>query len=92
MPFEFEWDEAKRLSNIRKHDLDFQEAIELFDDRPVVTVQSSHLHEARFLTTGRLGGQFITVIWTRRSARIRIISVRRARDGERRAYRALHPG
>jgi hypothetical protein len=29
---EFEWDEAKNLSNRRKHGIDFDEAIRAFDD------------------------------------------------------------
>ena len=43
-------------------------------------------------TTGQLNDIFVTVNWTRRADRIRIISVRRARDGERSEYGALNPG
>lgn len=89
---EFEWDEAKRISNIRKHSLDFQEATELFDGRSKVEAKSAYAHEERFKTTGLLDGELVTVIWTKRAERIRIISARRARDGERRAYRALYHG
>ena len=89
---EFEWDEAKRLSNIEKHGIDFEDATALFDDHSVVERQSAFVHEERFTTTGRLKSELITVIWTRRAERIRIISATRARDGERRAYRALYPG
>lgn len=89
---EFEWDEAKRLNNIRKHDLDFEEAKALFDGRPVVETRSPYLVEERTRTTGLLDNVFVTVIWTRRAERIRIISARRARDGERREHRALYDG
>ncbi len=40
MKIEFEWDEAKRLSNIQKHALDFQDAIILFDYRPLFETRS----------------------------------------------------
>jgi uncharacterized DUF497 family protein len=89
---EFEWDEAKRLSNIVKHDFDFRRATALFDGRPVFVAASSYADEERFRTTGELNGLFITVIWTIREPKIRIISARRARDGERREYRELHGG
>jgi uncharacterized protein len=35
---EFEWDEAKRISNIRRHGVDFAEVSPLFDG-DVVTIE-----------------------------------------------------
>jgi uncharacterized DUF497 family protein len=87
-----EWDEAKRQSNLAKHDIDFLDARRRFDGRPVVTARSSYPDEERHLTTGNVDGRFVTVVWTRRNGAIRIISARRARDAEARAYRALHGG
>ena len=87
---QFEWDEDKRLLNIAKHGLDFVRAQLVFDGRPVVTGRSSHPQEARWLTTGVVDGRFYTVVWTQRYDIVRIISARRARDAEKRAYRALH--
>ena len=89
---EFEWDDAKRRSNPAKHGIDFLDARRLFDGRPAVTTRSPHPDEERYLTTGIIGGRFVTAVWTRREAAIRIISARRARDGEERAYRAVHGG
>jgi len=37
---EFEWDEAKRLSNLEKHRIDFADVEAIFDGRPVVTGQA----------------------------------------------------
>ncbi len=31
----FEWDEAKRQSNLQKHGIDFRAAVRLFDVRPL---------------------------------------------------------
>ena len=87
---EFESDDAKRRSNLAKHGIDFRDARRLFDGRPVVTTRSPHPNEERYLTTGIIGGRFVTAVWTRREAAIRNISARRARDAEARAYRALH--
>lgn len=87
---EFEWDEAKRQSNLAKHGLDFLRARTLFDGRPVHTVMSPRFEEERFATTSEIDGRFYTVIWMWRGDVIRRISARRARDGEERAYRMLH--
>ncbi|MGH2532669.1 MAG: BrnT family toxin [Thermomicrobiales bacterium] len=89
---EFEWDEAKRQSNLVKHTVDFRDTRRLFDGRPVVTTRGPYPDEARYLTTGIIEDRFVTVVWTRRNNATRIISARRARDGEQRAYRALHGG
>jgi uncharacterized DUF497 family protein len=42
--------------------------------------------EDRFLAVGRVGGLLITVAYTEREDRIRIISARKANSDERRAY------
>lgn len=87
---EFEWDEEKRLSNIEKHGLDFDGADVFFDGRPVYISTSRRDDEVRFVSTGIYLERFITVIWTPRGEKVRIISMRRARDAEKRAYRQLH--
>ncbi|MGI8475771.1 MAG: BrnT family toxin [Thermomicrobiales bacterium] len=88
----FEWDEAKRLSNLAKHGIDFRVGRRLFDGRPVVTIPSPFSDEARFLTTGVVDDLFITVVWTYRADGIRIISARRARNAEKGAHRSLYGG
>lgn len=47
---DFEWDEAKRLANVEKHDIDFLRAEALFDGRIVLTEGSSYAFADRFLT------------------------------------------
>lgn len=90
---EFEWDEAKRQSNLVKHAVDFVDAQALFDGRPAFTaVARHHPDERRYLTIGVLGGRFYTVVQTWWGGIIRLISARRARDEEERAYRAIHGG
>lgn len=89
---DFEWDEAKRQSNLRKHQIDFIDVQAVFDSRPTVSRVSRHATELRFLTTGEIDGVFYTVIWTWRDESIRLISARRARDAETRNYRSLHGG
>ncbi|MDO8358451.1 MAG: BrnT family toxin [Devosia sp.] len=72
--------------------MDFLRATLLFDGRPTVSFEALTGSEVRTVTTGVIAGKFCTVIWTLRLDRRRIISLRRSRDEERRAYRQLHGG
>lgn len=88
----FEWDETKRLANIAKHGLDFEDAIDVFFG-PHIDEALTYPHEARRKALGPVDGSLVAVIYTWRGTSVRIISVRRARTNERRTYRALHgPG
>jgi uncharacterized DUF497 family protein len=87
----FEWDEAKRRRNVEIRSLDFIDAIRIFDGRPSVMAASKHPFEQRFLSTAILdNGKFHTVVWTWRVGVTRIISFRRARRDEERAYRQIY--
>lgn len=86
----FEWDENKRLANIVKHGIDFEDALEVFFE-PHLDEALNHPLEARRKALGPIGDHLVAVIYTWRGTSIRIISVRRARANEQRAYRALHP-
>jgi uncharacterized DUF497 family protein len=86
----FVWDEAKRDSNLAKHGLDLLDARQLFDGRPLVTYGSPRYDEMRRVSVGALGAQMVSVVWVERDGMTRFISLRRARHGETRAYRALH--
>ena len=87
---EFEWDEAKRLSNIEKHDIDFLKIKALFDGRPLKAINSVRDGEAQTLSIGMLDDVVYAVVTTLRADRIRIISARRASSDERDEYRAAH--
>jgi uncharacterized DUF497 family protein len=89
---EFEWDEDKSFANLGKHGIDFLDARQLFDGRPLYNTFNERYAELRIVSTGRLGETFYTVTWTLREGKVRIISCRRARHGEKRAHRALHGG
>ena len=84
---QFEWDENKRLSNIEKHRIDFVDAIGIYRYF-VSTVQDTRADygEERYVSTGLLNDIEITVIYTPRGGKKRIISARRARIQERKRY------
>jgi uncharacterized DUF497 family protein len=84
----FEWDEATRAANLAKHGLDFIDAKPLLDGRPCITFLSPRGSEVRFVTVGLLGTAFVALVWTERNGVTRLISFRRARDGEKRQYRS----
>jgi hypothetical protein len=86
----FEWDEAKRLKIIDERDLDFRDVEQLFDGRPIIHVPSFRNTEHRFVSTAEIRGKLYTVVWMWRQGNQRIISFRRARDGEESAYRQIH--
>ncbi len=84
---EYEWDEAKRQTNLRKHGVDFIDVPALFDG-DIVTIEDSRYDygEERFVTLGLLQGRVIAVIYTEREDYIRIISARKATKYEQRIY------
>ncbi len=87
----FEWDEAKNQSNIRKHLISFEEAKTIFEGE-VLTFADDRFHyaEERYISFGELvladGSLVIAVVHTERQKRTRLISARRANRRERRQY------
>jgi hypothetical protein len=83
----FEWNEAKRRSNIRNHGVDFADLEPLFDG-PTVTILDDRLDygEDRFVTFGLLNGIVLAIVHTETDTVIRIISARKATRYEERNY------
>jgi uncharacterized DUF497 family protein len=83
----FEFDSAKSALNKTKHGIDFVEAQALWLDSDRIELPARPTNEPRFLTVG----QIRQVMWTatvtyRHEETIRLISIRRARDGEEAQY------
>ncbi len=72
---EFAWDESKRISNLRKHSIDFSDVPAVFDGS-IVTVEDDRFDygEGRFVTFGLLQGRVIAVVHTESEDSIRVIS------------------
>lgn len=87
---EFEWDPEKEQGNRDKHDIDFWDLEPVFyDDQALETDDPEVEDEQRYVRVGQMGdGRIVTVIYTWRDERIRIISARHARRKERRQYLA----
>ena len=85
---DFEWDPVKAGINSRKHKVDFDEAQLVFED-PNLWIDfdfGTDITEDRFQATGMGESRLITVIYTERGNRIRIISARKANSNEQREY------
>ena len=85
---EFEWDENKNQSNQQKHDISFEEASEIFRYPMYETADTRRDYgEVRYIGIGRNNQMVVlTVVFTERESRIRIISARRASKNERKLY------
>ena len=83
----FEWDEAKRQTNLKKHRLDFADAEAVFRGQTVTLEDIRRDYgEQRFVSFGLLQGRVVVVAHTERKDSIRIISMRKASKHEKRSY------
>jgi hypothetical protein len=80
---EFEWDPEKNEANIETHGVSFEKATRAWLDprRFVVRDKKHSSKEDRFFLFGRVEGEVLTVRFTRRGARVRIIGAGYWREG-----------
>ena len=84
----FAWDKAKNAANIRKHGIDFADAIDVFN-HPVLTLLDDRedYSEERWVAIGWMQSLVGVVVYTERDGDvIRIISARKATTNEVRRY------
>lgn len=72
--------------NKKKHGIDFEEAQTLWEDEDRLQIQARSDTESRFALIAFYENKLWSAFYTTRENRIRIISVRRARDEEKRLY------
>jgi len=83
----FEWDDTKRKSNIKKHGIDFINAQMIFAGYTLTIEDDRYDYgEERFVTFGILEGRVVVVVHTETENLIRIISIRKATKYEEKAY------
>jgi uncharacterized DUF497 family protein len=78
----FEFDAKKSESNRTKHDIDFVEAQDLWNDPMLLEIPAKTDDEPRYLVIGLIDGKHWSAVITYREANVRLISVRRARTEE----------
>jgi uncharacterized protein len=84
----FEWDDEKAESNLRKHGVTFAMARDIFDDPFLLewTDEAQSIDEIRFGAIGMVEQRLLFVAYVLRGEVVRIISARRAIAAERRRY------
>ena len=83
---DFEFDPAKSVANRTKRGIDFVGAQALWSDPDRLEIPARSVDELRTQVIGRIGDVVWSAFVTFRGDRIRIISVRKARDEEQAAY------
>ena len=83
---EFEFDEKKSRSNLKKHGIDFIEAQALWRDDMLLEIPARTSDEPRYLIIGKIELKHWSAVVTYRENRIRLISVRRSRKEEVELY------
>lgn len=82
----FEFDPEKSAANTAKHGIDFEAAQALWLDDDAIEIDAHSETELRSAIIGVIEGKHWSAFFTRRADAVRIISVRRARDYEVKAY------
>ena len=84
----YDCDPAKRAANLKKHDIDFDEAATcLLDEMALVREDGDTFGEQRWVLLGMSSrGRLLTVVYTMRGHLPRLISARRATTNEEKCY------
>jgi uncharacterized DUF497 family protein len=84
---DFTWDPKKAERNLRKHGVEFVDAVIAFDDDRAITLVDEHPEEERYVTFGAdAQGRVLAIAYVIRANAIRIISARKATSRERAQY------
>ncbi len=88
----FEWDEAKNVTNQKKHGISFDTAVLVFDDPNMVQfIERIENGEERWHAIGYAPGSLFLILtvvhtWNERNHVVRIISARHASNAEMKTY------
>ena len=84
----FEWDEGNSAKNEVKHGVTDRLSEEIFFNKPLVVARSSKGgKEIRYVALGKTyGSRLLTVVFTARANRLRVISARPMSRNERKVY------
>ncbi|MBH8555397.1 BrnT family toxin [Nostocaceae cyanobacterium CENA357] len=83
----YQWDNQKAAANLRKHGVDFADAVSVFSDDLAITITDERFDEERFITVGMDAfGRILVVVYTWRNDEIRLICARTATRHEQKQY------
>ena len=83
-----EWDFRKNHDNLVKHGLSFEDVAAVFHGQVVTFLDDRNDYgELRYITLGELKGREVVVVYTLRENHVRIISMRKANEREKKIYK-----
>lgn len=83
----YQWDKNKAAENLRKHGIDFADAVSALSDDLAVTITDERFDEERYITIGMDAfNRTLLVVYTWRNDEIRLISARKATRSEQKQY------
>jgi hypothetical protein len=82
----FEFDPNKSEINKHKHGIDFYTARRLWKDPNRIEIPARRVDESRYVLIAGIEQDIWSAIYTLRNNKVRIISVRKARDNEKEIY------
>ncbi|MBN3893391.1 MAG: BrnT family toxin [Nostoc sp. JL31] len=83
----YQWDRDKAAANLRKHGVDFADAVTVFSDDLAITITDERFDKERFITIGiDAFSRVLVVVYTWRNDEIRLISARKATRYEQKQY------
>jgi len=84
----YQWDPRKAVINLKKHGIDFADAVGVFEDETALWQEDTRDYgEERFVALGTdFLGRLLVVVFTFRNENVRIISARKATESERKTY------
>jgi hypothetical protein len=84
--YKLEWDEEKRLANLKKHRLDFADAKQVYEHPNKVTVHDEYSDEERYRDLAEVNGKVRLLVYTMRGNTVRCISFRSTTPREQNFY------
>lgn len=70
----YQWDGDKAAANLRKHSIDFADAVSVFADDLAITIPDERFDEERSITVGMDAfGRVFVVVYTWRGDEMRVI-------------------
>lgn len=86
---EFDWDEGNVDKNEIKHNVKWMESEQVFFNKPLLFIKDTihSISEERYYAYGKTeGGRLLTIVFTIRDDKIRVISARDMSKKERQSY------
>ena len=84
---DYEWDEYKRITNLKKHEIEFSFAENfIWESAVLIEDDRQDYKETRYRAMGLIGIRVYALVFTMRGKSVRIISLRKATHRETKDY------